>query len=106
MLALIFMLLKTEVTCESLANDFSLAIIFNCCFNCVGLFYYGRKDILLLLNLVFGIFCTVALFLDQSGPHLDCQMEPITTSGSGMKIILTMLVLMQNNAVQWLLFKD
>ena len=72
MLALILLYLKTEVTCESLVDDLSHAIILNCFFHFFGLFYYGLKDILLLLNSVFCGMCLATLLLDYDGPHLDC----------------------------------
>lgn len=61
---------------------------------------------MLLLNGVFGLICAVALCLKKSVEHSDCQIEPFTPIDSVMKNILMMLVLLQNNAVQWLLFKD
>ena len=72
MLALILLYLKTEVTCDSLSDDLSHAIILNCCFHCFGLFYYELRDMLLLLNLVFCGISLVTLLLDYDGPHLDC----------------------------------
>ena len=102
------LLLKTDVTCESMLGELSQVIFFNCCFHCFGLFYNGLKErtLAVLLNAVFGLMCFATLCLAYNGPHFDCELQSLSPTGDKIKTLLTMLILMQNNAVQWLLLKS